>query len=63
MAQKFIPREKLSKKAKRALDERKRKVWEINPVSRKGKNPRAYDRKGSQHRPDDGGGSLFCGNI
>lgn len=43
---KFIPYEKLSKKEKRKLDRAKRKTWgELNPVTRKSKNSKAYDRK------------------
>ena len=44
--EKFIPYEKLSKKEKRKLDRAKRKTWgELNPVTRKSKNSKAYDRK------------------
>lgn len=43
---KFIPYEKLSKKEKRKLDQAKRKTWgELNPVTRKSNNSKAYDRK------------------
>lgn len=35
---------KLSKKAKRAEDAKHRVTWSINPVTRKPKNPKAYDR-------------------
>ncbi|MBQ7542104.1 MAG: hypothetical protein IJT44_07425 [Clostridia bacterium] len=42
---KFIPYEKLSKKKKRELDRRKRAEWKINPVTRRPKNPKAYDRR------------------
>ena len=58
MDQKFIPREKLSKKARRALDAQTRQTWGISPVSRKSKNRKAYDRKSSR-RPFDGDGSFF----
>ena len=44
--EKFIPYEKLSKKEKRRLDDAKRGTWgEINPVTRKPENSRAYNRK------------------
>lgn len=33
---KFIPREKLGKKARRALDAEKRATWSFSPVTRKG---------------------------
>ena len=47
--EKFIPYEKLSKKEKRKLDLAKRQTWgELNPVTRKPENSRAYNRKKSQ---------------
>ena len=42
----FIPYEKLSKKEKRKADLAKRQTWgELNPVTRKPENSRAYNRK------------------
>ena len=47
--EKFIPYEKLSKKERRKLDQAKRQTWgELNPVTRKPENSRAYNRKKSQ---------------
>lgn len=47
--EKFIPYEKLSKKKQRELDLQKRGSWGcINPVTRKCKNGKAYDRKKAQ---------------
>lgn len=41
----FIPYEKLSKKEKRRLDGKGRTTWgEINPVTRKSVNGKAYNR-------------------
>ena len=43
--EKFIPYEKLSKKEKRKLDLAKRQTWgELNPVTRKPVNSKAYNR-------------------
>ena len=43
--EKFIPYEKLSKKEKRKLDQAKRQTWgELNPVTRKPENSKAYNR-------------------
>ena len=43
--EKLIEYKKLSKKAKRELDLKKRKTCgEINPVTRKSENPKAYKR-------------------
>ena len=47
---KFIPYEKLSKKGKRKLDLSKRQTWgELNPVTRKPTNSRAYNRNKSRN--------------
>ena len=43
--EKFIPYEKLSKKEKRKIDQARRQTWgELNPVTRKPENSRAYNR-------------------
>ena len=43
--QEFIPYEKLSKKKRRKLDLAKRQTWgELNPVTRRPENSRAYNR-------------------
>ncbi len=52
--EKFIPKEKLSKKKKRELNAAKRNTWgALNPVTRKPENPKAYNRKKAQNRKDD----------
>lgn len=44
--EKFIPYEKLSKKKQRELDRLKRNTWgDLNPVTRKPENPKAYNRR------------------
>ena len=46
---KFIPYEKLSKKEKRNIDKSKRQTWEnLNPVTRKPANSKAYNRRKAQ---------------
>ena len=48
---KFIPYEKLSKKEKRKIDAAGRRTWgDINPVTRKPTNSRAYNRRKAQER-------------
>ena len=43
--EKFVPFEKLSKKAKRELNAKKRGTWgDVKPVSRRVENPKAYKR-------------------
>jgi hypothetical protein len=42
----FIPSEKLSKKAKRELDKSKRQTWEsVKPVTRKIESKKLYKRR------------------
>ena len=59
--EKFIPYEKLSKKEKRKIDLAKRQTWgELNPVTRKPENSKAYNRnktrnwKREDHEPIPG---------
>ena len=48
--EKFIPYEKLSKKEKRKIDQAKRQTWgELNPVTRKPANSKAYNRNKSRN--------------
>ena len=55
----FIPYEKLSKKKKRQLDTEKRGSWYgLNPITRKPKNPKAYDRKKARCWRDDSSNVL-----
>ena len=56
---KFVPYEKLSKKKRRQLDAEKRGSWYgLNPITRKPKNPKAYDRKKARCWRDDSGNVL-----
>jgi len=59
--EKFIPYEKLSKKEKRKIDQARRQTWgELNPVTRKPENSKAYNRnkarnwKREDHEPIPG---------
>lgn len=54
----FTPREKLSRKARRALDREKRKSWAVSPVTRKAADKTKYSRKRSGFRYDDDGGRI-----
>jgi len=50
----FIPYEKLSKKEKRKADLARRQTWgEINPVTRKPENSKAYRRSKAQNWKKD----------
>ena len=43
--EKFIPYDKLSKKKKRELNAQRRNIWDVNPVTRRPENPKAYNRR------------------
>lgn len=56
--QRFIPKEKLSKRARKALDASKRQTWgDFNPVTRKPENPKAYTRKKPPRMQDEDPGT------
>jgi len=41
-----IPYEKLSKRKRKEMDQRRRKGWgEVSPVTRRSENPKAYNRQ------------------
>jgi len=51
--ERFIPYEKLSKKKQRELNLRRRGTWgQLNPVTRKPENPKAYHRKKARNWKD-----------
>ena len=50
---KYVPRAKLSKKARKELDSRDRRTWDgINPITKKIESKKAYSRKKAQIRID-----------
>jgi len=49
----IIPYDKMSKKAQKAYDEKRRVVWGINPVTRKKDNAKAYSRKKARKWDED----------
>lgn len=46
---KFVSREKLSKKARKELDNQKRTVWAFSSVTKKVESKKLYNRKKAQH--------------
>ena len=46
---KFVSREKLSKRARKALDNQKRTVWAFSPTTKKIESQKLYNRKKSAH--------------
>ena len=60
--EKFVSYEKLSKKKKRELNQKRRSSWYgVNPVTRKPANPKAYNRqKARKWNYDDSSYRAFC---
>ena len=58
---KFVSYTKLSKKKKREQDRRMRAVWgEVNPVTRKTENEKAYKRNKTRRWKDEYPYGGFC---
>ena len=58
---KFVSREKLSKKARKELDNQKRATWAFSPTTKKIESRKLYNRKKSANAwKDDFGVSAFC---
>ena len=56
----FIPREKLGKKARKRLDSERRAAWSFSPVTRKIESKKLYNRRKRAHdRYDDYGMGSF----
>ncbi len=56
----FIPREKLSKKARKALDRQQRTLWQYSPVTKTMESKKLYNRKKKSHARYDDYGMGFC---
>ena len=56
MKNRFIPREKLGRRARKQLDGERRTTWSLSPVTRKVESKKLYNRKRKTHdRYDDYG--------
>ena len=56
----FVPKEKLSKKAQKELNRQRRTMWDFSPVSRAVDSKKLYNRKrNARERYDDCGTSVF----
>ena len=57
---KFIPKAKMSKKARKELAKQNRVTWDVNPVTRKTENKKLYNRKkNSRERFDEPVSGVF----
>ena len=57
---KFVPREKLGKKARKLLDSEQRATWAFSPVTKKVASKKLYSRKKKPHDRYDDYGMGFC---
>ena len=62
MPGKFIPRGKMSKKARKELNALERATWDMNPATRRVESKKLYNRKRSPIRYDDDRVS-FCRSM
>ena len=60
---KFIPKEKLGRKARRRLDSERRTTWAFSPVSKKVESKKLYSRKRKAHDRDDDNGMGFSSGL
>lgn len=52
----FVPREKLNKKARKAQDRRQRELWPVSPVTKVVPSQKIYNRKKHAHTGYDDSG-------
>ena len=55
----FVPKDKLSKKAQKELNRRRRVTWDFNPVTKTVESKKVYSRKRKAQNRDDYGLSFF----
>ena len=56
----FVPKDKLSKKARKELNRQRRVTWDFSPVTKTVESKKLYNRKrNAQSRDDYGLGSFF----
>ena len=58
----FVPKDKLSKKARKELNRQRRVTWDFSPVARTVESRKLYNRKRiARIRDENGPGSFFPG--
>ncbi len=57
----FIPKDKMSKKARKEIDRQRRVTWDFCPVTKTVESKKRYSRKkNARNRDDYGLGVFFC---
>ena len=57
---KFVPKDKLSKKAQKELNRQRRVTWNFSPVTKTVDSKKIYSRKRKAQGRDDSGLSFFA---
>ena len=55
----FVPKDKLSKKAQKELNRQRRVIWDFSPVTKTVDSKKLYNRKRSTQNRDDYGLGVF----
>lgn len=63
MSTRFIPKEKLSKKARRELNAARRTLWVVSPISKKVESKKVYNRKKTARLYREDTGRIFSFSI
>ncbi len=63
MSTRFIPKEKLSKKARRELNAARRTLWVVSPIPKKVESKKVYNRKKSARLYREDTGRIFSSSI
>ena len=63
MSTRFIPKEKLSKKARRELNAARRTLWVVSPIPKKVESKKVYNRKKSARLYRDDTGRIFSFSV
>ena len=60
----FVPREKMSRKARKELDRKRRVTWAFSPVTKAVESKKIYSRrKKTRNRDDDYGFGFFVYHL
>ena len=57
---KFVPKEKMSKKARKELAVQQRTTWAFSPITKKVESKKLYNRNKKSHAGRDDYGMGFC---
>ena len=59
----FVPKDKMSRKARKELNSRRRVTWDFSPVTRTVENKKLYNRRRNARNRDDYGPGSFLFRV